>query len=558
MAANGFAAQVAQVEEAMAAALALPGDGGADAAVESFLRACFPYTLPGAAGLSGVKPIEQEDRVTCRHCSRIMLDALAASASEAGAALMQYVAPPGAAPSVPRLLDLVLWLSDNGVVEPGMIFTLLEDAVEASTVDECVDVFSYMESRVSTLRKPNLFEGKLGGKLVMLRCCNQLLRRLSKGNNELLCGRISMLMSWLLPVWDKSGVNQAGATNTSNALVIEDVQEGATDSNGAPINVAFYRTFWGLQKHFQKPLAALESVNWAEFAAGLRTVLGAFEAQPLAAGAQSGRWAGGSVKYLTSSRLIHLQLQDPAFRRNFLVQCLILFHFARKPVVGKEEKAELSAEQKADIEQLEQGVYAQLKVTPHSGAKFAEAVRKLLARETAWVAWKAGGAPSFERPPAQVAAPTGGPPPRKRSRASTHAVVLGREALDHLWNLTESNTSCLNAEDRGNLPTCQEFLDIVLDQMNPEEDIEDAYKQKQDKVYLWKALRLLARQNLQVFSDTMDFGEGDLEYAALKLYPDLVPAGAKAVEYYAQKEREEKEKAKEKAKAAAKAAAAAK
>lgn len=56
-------------------------------------------------------------------------------------------------------------------------------------------------------------------------------------------------------------------------------------------------------------------------------------------------------------------------------------------------------------------VYAQLKVTPHSGAKFAEAVRKLLARETAWVAWKAGGAPSFERPPAQVAAPSELPPP---------------------------------------------------------------------------------------------------------------------------------------------------
>lgn len=61
-----------------------------------------------------------------------------------------------------------------------MIFTLLEDLVEAATIDECRDVFTFIEERVAILRKPHLFDGKFGGKLVMLRCCNQLLRRLSK------------------------------------------------------------------------------------------------------------------------------------------------------------------------------------------------------------------------------------------------------------------------------------------------------------------------------------------------------------------------------------------
>lgn len=31
---------------------------------------------------------------------------------------------------------------------------------------------------------------------------------------------------------------------------------------------------------------------------------------------------------------------------------------------------------------------------------------------------------------------------------------------------------------------------------------------------------MLARQNLQVFSDTIEKADGDLEYAVLKLYPD--------------------------------------
>ncbi len=61
-----------------------------------------------------------------------------------------------------------------------MIFTLLTDVVEAATIDECRDVFTYIEEKVPILRKPHLFDGKLGGKLIMLRCCNQLLRRLSK------------------------------------------------------------------------------------------------------------------------------------------------------------------------------------------------------------------------------------------------------------------------------------------------------------------------------------------------------------------------------------------
>ena len=37
------------------------------------------------------------------------------------------------------------------------------------------------------------------------------------------------------------------------------------------------------------------------------------------------------VKYLTSSKLLHLQLRDPAFRRHFLLQCLILMQYIKLP-----------------------------------------------------------------------------------------------------------------------------------------------------------------------------------------------------------------------------------
>lgn len=79
-----------------------------------------------------------------------------------------------------------------------------------------------------------------------------------------------MLLAQLLPIWEKSGVNPSGTINTTNPILIEDVQDGTTDSNGAPIDVQFYKLFWGLQKHFQvwNGVSILIGVfNWISFQA---------------------------------------------------------------------------------------------------------------------------------------------------------------------------------------------------------------------------------------------------------------------------------------------------
>ncbi|KAH6766954.1 nuclear matrix protein-like protein [Perilla frutescens var. hirtella] len=73
--------------------------------------------------------------------------------------------------------DIVLYLCEKEHVEGGMIFQLLEDLAEMSTMRNCKDIFGYIESKQDILGKPELFAI---GKLVMLRTCNQLLHRLSK------------------------------------------------------------------------------------------------------------------------------------------------------------------------------------------------------------------------------------------------------------------------------------------------------------------------------------------------------------------------------------------
>lgn len=49
--------------------------------------------------------------------------------------------------------DIVLYLCENEHIEGGMIFQLLEDLTEMSTMRNCEDVFGYIESKQDILGK---------------------------------------------------------------------------------------------------------------------------------------------------------------------------------------------------------------------------------------------------------------------------------------------------------------------------------------------------------------------------------------------------------------------
>nr|XP_016483759.1 PREDICTED: THO complex subunit 1-like [Nicotiana tabacum] len=129
-----------------------------------------------------------------------------AAAVQSGQKIMEYgmsiVDGESSQGQIPRLLDIVLYLCEKEHVEGGMIFQLLEDLTEMSTMRNCEDIFGYIESKQDILGKPELFAR---GKLVMLRTCNQLLRRLSKANDVVFCGRIIMFLAHFFPLSERSG-----------------------------------------------------------------------------------------------------------------------------------------------------------------------------------------------------------------------------------------------------------------------------------------------------------------------------------------------------------------
>ena len=479
-------------------------------------------------------PLSTDDKALVEHALCRVLYRLIEAAGDARVAFMSYVGGSGSgkssegraggAPSLPRLLDLSLFISEAGICDHGVVFTVLEQLVEACTISDCERVFTWVESRRGLLSADALWKR---GKLIMLRTCNELLRRLSKTHDTVLRGRVLLLLSSLYALSERSALNLAGNYNRANITALDemsgargggagdDVDMGGGDEGhtASVVDTAFYKTFWSLQIFFQQPPVALGTPGgWDTFFTALTAVLDNFETHQLDHQSVGGGMTSASAdvdvlgpKYLTAAPLLQLQLRDPTFRRHFLVQCAILLGFCDNPPAASTTQLALKVDT-AQVATAKARVEAQLAAT---GAGFAAAVSHIMDRERGWVAWKKDNCKDFERPaqpPVEPPAPA--PVMRRRPRAGAAAPVvpfekrvkLGNPELDRLWNLSLDNMSALGDKKGKTVPALADFLAPVIDDMDPEAMIEEPYKTKNDKVYVWKALRLVAKENLAAFS----------------------------------------------------------
>jgi hypothetical protein len=151
----------------------------------------------------------------------------------------------------------------------------VQDLVESQTVDECSVYFGLVEKHADALG--NVIVNEQRALLSLLRICIELLRRMSKAEHAVLCGRILLLLAKVYPLSDKSGVNLKGEVNVGNVTAFESEEEynarasmlalaanGHSSSGSSamqtdtvvtvaptpatrPIDYAFYSSFWALQ-----------------------------------------------------------------------------------------------------------------------------------------------------------------------------------------------------------------------------------------------------------------------------------------------------------------------
>jgi THO complex subunit 1 len=279
-----------------------------------------------------------------------------------------------------NILDMTVVLAESSQCESSLVLTLVELLMDSQTLQGCRTVFDYLESRRERLIKD--LTNAQG--LIILRTCNELLRRLSRAEDISFSGRVFIFMFQSFPMGDKGTVNLRGSYHTENVTTWEEITPKSEDQTPEKMDLdtkedaivkpvlgagtkavsfdpkdksssqkplepdALYPIFWSLQDYFCQPLKLFDTQNMAKFKAGLEATLVAFES--VAQGQRnpqtiddtkdvsrkrkrfevdSSESGNFNPKYLTSRDLFELEMSDLFFRRHILIQAVIILDFLR-------------------------------------------------------------------------------------------------------------------------------------------------------------------------------------------------------------------------------------
>jgi THO complex subunit 1 len=185
-----------------------------------------------------------------------------------------------------------LIFSELEIADAGLPFSLLEEMFDTMTIPQCERIFYYLESRIDRLTTG--MEGGKGKALVLLRFCNELLRRLSKAEDTIFCGRILIFLSKSFPIAERSAVNLRGDFNVDNVTIFDQIPEpgadamevdgtaagkegeGAAKSEPQMTTDQLYTTFWSMQHDFADPTRLFKPENLERFKKGLEATMAKF------------------------------------------------------------------------------------------------------------------------------------------------------------------------------------------------------------------------------------------------------------------------------------------
>lgn len=346
------------------------------------------------------------------------------------------------------LLDVSIILEDAGLGEKSVSFSLLEELLESQILSDCPYIFDYLESR-----RQRLIAHEFPGSkhLNILRACNELLRRLSRAEDTVFCGRVFFFLFQIYPLHERSALNLRGFYNTANQTTWDDVpptppvtppDTEMTDAEGDAKSVevpgvattpqslrALYPTFWSMQNAFSNPESLFDPKTMSGFRFTLEAALVKFDeikrelvsrgiTEDTKKSLKRKRGenevetsaAGFNPKYLTSWDLFELEISDLAFRRHILVQALIVLEFlVLTSQTSKESEGEtqaikkqasasftLSDEDSRWISEIQSRIARYLGGPEQSDQLYYRIVETVLARDKHWARWKADNCKPFE------------------------------------------------------------------------------------------------------------------------------------------------------------------
>ncbi|KAL9184034.1 hypothetical protein ACHAXT_002120 [Thalassiosira profunda] len=429
-------------------------------------------------------------------------------------------------------------------------FLLLEDAVDALPVGHVQSLWSspqYPTLNVHGYTTTLLCSKHIFGppsKLILLRICNKLLKVLSNRDVDAeFAGSLMLMTAKVFPLSERSAVNVLGSFNVANETIFEGEREFEEKSalsagekggdgkiiGGSNIGYDFYKTFWGVQKVFTDPQGtvlpsrlglsqAAAAAAYTGFVKDVTSILAALEGTPAPKTASSplstlddaSAPAGGDAvrhhKYLTSSQLLHLQLKDAKLRIHFLSQLIIVLSYLASPSVALPappvaaaagaDTAKLSAQirstQTKQLADVEKRAWQLLRATsPPMGESMHRSLRWLLReRESMWRGWKRGKCLPAQDKVGAVG--VGGREVRKKLSGRKRKAEDGLDPTDGPRSRQDLAKSTV--------PALSDFLEPYVEALDPENGIEGEYHPRNDTVYSWRALRLLAQDQSETAS----------------------------------------------------------
>ncbi|KAK3374880.1 THO complex subunit 1 transcription elongation factor-domain-containing protein [Podospora didyma] len=472
-----------------------------------------------------------------------------------------------------NLFDILSILADGEQCNAALLFWLVEELLDSQTLAGCRKVFDYLESRRERITAKH-WEAK---RLVILRTCNDLLRRLSRTLDPAFCGRVSIFLFQSFPLGDKSSVNLRGEYHIENVTTFDQnipVPDGSGDNmdvdaetdihaNGVrkandprsaakagmsdgrkPLDPdALYPIFWSLQESFNQPKKLFEAPHFSAFKNGLEATMATFQSMKHEQASRSkeklekhldetkrtmkrkrdetdDELAGAfNPKYLTSRDLFKLEISDLAFRRNVLVQALIVMEFLLSLSTRSKEKIasikqpnkavtyadhQLSGEDTKWVTDMKRSIAEYLKQGAE-GPYFYRMVETVLSRDKNWVRWKIEGCPSIELPPIspQTFIEARDSIKRLASNKRLRSAPLDSLSLSFLDDSDKVSASGkFKADERYAVPELSTWQEKIHDDDSLIEDgagTEQAEAQEAKWSKTWRALRISSRYRLATF-----------------------------------------------------------
>ncbi|XP_002156883.3 THO complex subunit 1 [Hydra vulgaris] len=427
-----------------------------------------------------------------------------------------------------ELLDYVIIHAKEQFCTKNLPILLLSDIFDTMTLCDCEKMFKYIEKNVSIWNAEPFFST---GKNHLLRMCNDMLRRLSKSQNTVFCGRIQLFLAQLFPVEEKSALNLMSNFHLENVtlfktekLDFDEIQPNDSVEDrelvNNPVDYNLYIKFWTLQDYFVNPSKCYTKEGWNLINTNISEVLKIFTSFKLEFNVRKRKSIDMPIdvdqikqtannyfaKYLTNEKLFNFQLNDSNFRRNFLVQVLILFQYLSGTSKFKAPNQVLNDTQTNWINETTDIVYNSICETPPDGKKFCETIKHILSREENWINWKNEGCPSFAKVKSSTETEVA---PKKAKRSigddfvlnQSKKINMGTLELTRLWNLNPDNLASAKVESRLKfLPNLKDFFEKAIEQADPNAGIEDEYKLVKQPNFQWRALRLLARRSDHFFT----------------------------------------------------------